>query len=219
MVELSRTTKLILLLLIDASLCVVAVWTAFSLRLGVWDLWGREEAIVILLSLAAWGPIFLITGIYRSVMRFVGSRTMLGIATSCFLMAVALSVAFAIISVPEIPRTVAFLQPMVFAALLVISRLFARYILFDLLNQRGFVGTPSKVMIYGAGSAGRQLAVALMHEPGMFLNGYIDDDARLAGQHLDGVKVYHSSDLEVLVERLNIDTVLLAVPSVSHQQR
>lgn len=219
LVELHRTTKLTLILLMDASLCVAAVWIAFSLRLGFWDLWGPAEAIVIFVSLAVWLPIFLMMGVYRSVMRFIGSRTMFGIATSCVLMGAALSVVFVIISVPGVPRTIAFLQPMVFAVLLVISRLFARYILFDLLNQRGFVGTPSKVMIFGAGSAGRQLAVSLMHEPGMFLHGYIDDDARLAGQHLDGVKVYHSDNMEGIVDRLNIDTVLLAVQGVSRQHR
>lgn len=219
LVELNRTTKLVLILLMDASLCVAAVWVAFSLRLGVWDLWSSGPTTVILVSLALWLPIFTAMGIYRSVMRFVGSRTMLGIAASCMLMGVALSVVFVTIFVPGVPRTVALLQPMVFAALLVISRLFARYILFDLLNQRGFAGTPSKVLIFGAGSSGRQLAVSLMHEPGMFLRGYIDDDARLAGQHLDGVKVYHSDNLEGLVERLDIDTVLLAIPRVSRQQR
>jgi FlaA1/EpsC-like NDP-sugar epimerase len=135
------------------------------------------------------------------------------------LMGLALTVLFVIITIPEVPRTIAILQPMVFAALLVISRLFARYILFDLLNQRNFIGTPSKILIFGAGSAGRQLAVSLRHEPGMLLRGYVDDDARLAGQHLDGVRVYQSDDLARLVDRLEIDTVLLAVPNVSRQRR
>jgi FlaA1/EpsC-like NDP-sugar epimerase len=218
-VGLDRAIKLALLLCTDAALCVVAVWIAFSLRLGVWDLWNQATTIVILACLALWLPIFVMRGVYRSVVRFVGSRTMLGIATSCMLMGLALTVLFVIITIPEVPRTIAILQPMVFAALLVISRLFARYILFDLLNQRNFIGTPSKILIFGAGSAGRQLAVSLRHEPGMLLRGYVDDDARLAGQHLDGVRVYQSDDLARLVDRLEIDTVLLAVPNVSRQRR
>ena len=68
LVELHRTTKLTLILLMDASLCVAAVWIAFSLRLGFWDLWGPAEAIVIFVSLAVWLPIFLMMGVYRSVM-------------------------------------------------------------------------------------------------------------------------------------------------------
>ena len=199
--------------------CVISVWIAFSLRIGAWDLWSQAVAIVILASLVVWFPIFFMRGVYRSVVRFVGSRTMINIAVSCSMMALVLSAFFVIATVANVPRTIGVIQPMVFAALLVISRLLARYLLFDILNQRSFDGSPSKVLIFGAGSAGRQLALSLAHEPGMVLRGYIDDDSRLAGQHLDGVKVYKNENLDRLVEQLEIDTVLLAVPGVSRQQR
>jgi FlaA1/EpsC-like NDP-sugar epimerase len=219
LVEFSRGKKTALLLLIDACLCVLSVWIAFSLRLGAWDLWSPTIATVILASLAVWLPIFLIRGVYRSVMRFVGSRTMINIAISCFLMALVLSAFFVVSKLANVPRTIGVLQPMVFASLLVTSRIFARYALFDILNQRNFDGAPSQVLIFGAGSAGRQLALSLAHEPGMVLRGYVDDDVRLAGHHLDGVRVYENRHLDRLVEKLEIDTVLLAVPGVSRQQR
>ncbi|MEO9624203.1 MAG: nucleoside-diphosphate sugar epimerase/dehydratase [Qipengyuania citrea] len=219
LVELSRAKKLALLLSMDGVLCVISVWISFSLRLGAWDLWNRATAIVIVVAIALWLPIFLARGIYRSIIRYVGSRTMIGIATSCMMMSIGLSTVFVFLTVPGVPRTIAFLQPMVFATLLVTIRLFARYVLFDILNQRNFDGSPSRVLIFGAGSAGRQLAMSLAHEPGMVLRGYVDDDARLAGQHLDGVKVYGNDNLDRLVEKLQIDSVLLAVPGVSRQQR
>ena len=219
MVELNRRGKIALLMLTDALLCVVSVWVAFSLRLGEWELVSPAVVTVALACLAIWLPIFSLRGIYRSIMRFIGSRTMIGIATSCIIMVLVLSVIFTFNQVPGVPRTIAVLQPMVFATLLMMSRLFARYVLFDLLNRRGFSGRPSRVMIYGAGSAGRQLAVSLRHEPGMYLSGFIDDDGRLAGQHLDNVTVYPSIDVAELVERLEIDTVLLALPRVSRQRR
>jgi|TARA_R100000049_G_C1952546_1_gene101614 FlaA1/EpsC-like NDP-sugar epimerase len=218
-VEFSRTQKTALLLFMDASLCVLSVWIAFSLRLGEWDLWSPAIATVVLASLVVWLPIFALRGIYNSIVRFVGSRTMFGIATSCLLMALMLSVFFVAYKIPGIPRTIGVLQPMVFALLLVFSRLLARYVLFDILNRRNFVGSPSKVLIFGAGSAGRQLAMSLTHEPGMVLRGYVDDDACLAGHHLDGVKIYQNRDLDELIDRLEIDTVLLAMPGVSRQQR
>lgn len=218
-VRLQRSAKIGVLILLDASLCVISVWIAFSLRIGAWDLWSQAVAIVILASLVVWFPIFFMRGVYRSVVRFVGSRTMINIAVSCSMMALVLSAFFVIATVANVPRTIGVIQPMVFAALLVISRLLARYLLFDILNQRSFDGSPSKVLIFGAGSAGRQLALSLAHEPGMVLRGYIDDDSRLAGQHLDGVKVYKNENLDRLVEQLEIDTVLLAVPGVSRQQR
>ncbi len=219
LVALNRSAKLFLLLLTDAVLCIAAVIIGFSLRLGEWTLWSTPISIVALACLALWLPIFTVRGIYRSVVRFMGSRTMLGILTSCMAMALMLTVIFAFRAPAGIPRTIAVLQPMVFATLLVISRLIARYILFDLLNQRSFAGTRQSVMIYGAGSAGRQLALSLRHEPDMILRGYIDDDKRLTGKHLDGVRVHDGMAVERLITRYEIDTILLAVPRVSRQRR
>jgi UDP-N-acetylglucosamine 4,6-dehydratase len=219
LLKLNRAKKIALLIAVDAALCVFSVWIAFSLRLGVWELWSPAVAAAILASLAVWLPVFSIRGAYRSVVRFAGSRTMVSLAISCLVMSLVLSVFFVLSGVPGVPRTVGVLQPMVFLTLLVVSRLFARYVFSDFLNRRGFDGSPRRVLIFGAGSAGRQLAMSLTHEPGMVLCGYVDDDDRLAGQHLDGVKVYQNKDLSKLVSRLKIDTVLLAVPGISRQKR
>lgn len=219
LVDLGRQTKLALILAIDAVLCGIAVWIAFSLRLGEWDLWSSSVRTAILVSLAIWLPTFLFSGVYRSVLRFTGSRTMVGIATSCIIIAGVMSLLFTVNQFAGVPRTIAVIQPMVFATLLIISRLIARYVLFDLVNRREFSGRASKVLIYGAGSAGRQIALSLRHEPGMLLCGYVDDDEHLKGQHLDNTAVYHSTALNALVENYHIDTVLLALPGISRNRR
>jgi FlaA1/EpsC-like NDP-sugar epimerase len=219
LVALSRSRKFAIVLLFDALLCVSAVWIGFSLRLGEWALWTRPIVTVIGVSLALWLPLFFWRGIYQSVVRFVGVRTMLDIASSCLLMMIGLGLVFTLNGLPGIPRTIAVIQPLVFAVLLMVSRLTARYILFDILNQRNFAGRRHRVLIYGAGSAGRQLALSLRHEPNMILLGYIDDDRRLVGKHLDGVRVQSSDNLGGLIDQLTIDMVLLAMPRVSRPQR
>lgn len=219
LVGLDRKGKLALILIADALLCVAAVVIGFSLRLGEWELWSPAIAMVSAVALIAWLPTFVLRGIYHSVVRFIGLRTMLGIASSCTIMMLVLGVVFTINSVPDVPRTIAIIQPMVFAALLMVSRLVARYILFDLLNQRRIAGPRYRVFIYGAGSAGRQLALSLRHEPNMAMLGYLDDDDRIAGKHLDGVRVHDSGNVAGLIERYEIDMVLLAVPRVSRQRR
>lgn len=219
LVNLDRRSKFALVLLVDSLLCIAAVIIGFSLRLGEWEIWSPAIATVSLSALLLWLPIFTLQGIYHSVVRFSGSRTMWGITTSCMIMMAILSAFFAIVTVPDVPRTIAVIQPAFFAGLLIISRLVARYILFDILSRRNLVGPQHRVLIYGAGSAGRQLALSLRHEPNMVLRGYIDDDHRLAGKHLDGVRVHGSSNVGSLIERYEIDMVLLAMPGVSRQQR
>ncbi|WP_051076142.1 nucleoside-diphosphate sugar epimerase/dehydratase [Sphingomonas melonis] len=219
LVESGQKVKISLVVANDAILCLLAVWIAFSLRLGGWIISSPAFAAIAIVSIVAWLPIFLFSGVYRSVVRYMGSRTMIGIATSCMMIGVVLAIFTLLNVVPGIPRTIAAIQPMVFAVLLIFSRLVARYILFDLLNQRNFTGQRHRVLIYGAGSSGRQLALSLRHEGNMILRGYLDDDLRVAGKHLDGVRVYRTDNVADLIDRLGIDMVLLAVPRVSRQQR
>lgn len=218
-VGLTRTTKFGLVLLMDGILCVFAVWIAFMLRLGEWHLWTHAVIVTIAISLILWLPLFLMRGIYQSIVRFMGARTIANIATSCIIMAVALSLIFTFNPIQGVPRTIGVIHALVFAILLVLSRVVAGYALFDLLNRRRFEGQLSRVLIYGAGSAGRQLALSLRHEPGMALQGYIDDDPRLFGQRLDGVAIHPSDQVGLLIARLEVDTVLLAIPRLSRQHR
>lgn len=219
LVALDRRLKFAALLWLDAGLCVIATWVAFSLRLGEWDLLSRPVLTVIVASVAAWFPIAFLQGIYRSIVRYIGARTIARIAGSCIIMAMVLSVFFFFGRVAGVPRTIAVIQPMVFASLLMTSRILAQYILFDVLNRQDFSGKPSRVLIFGAGSAGQQLAASLRHEAGMWLCGFIDDDERLSGQRLNGVKIFHSKNLSVLIQSQRVDTVLLALPGISRQER
>jgi len=94
-----------------------------------------------------------------------------------------------------------------------------RYIISDILGQRSFGGETKRVLIYGAGSAGQELALSTRHYPGIYLLGFIDDDKRLRGQRLNGIPVFHSSDLVVQVSRLGVTDILLAVPSMTRSMR
>lgn len=219
LIGLGRMVKFALVLAMDAFLCALAVWIAFSLRLGEWDLWTPAIGSVLGVALPLWLAVFIARGIYRSIVRFAGSRTMIKIASSCLVLMLAMSIILPIAAVPGVPRTVAIIQPIIFMVLLVTSRLVARFVLFDLINYRRFTGTPSNVLIYGAGSAGRQLALSLAHDPSKVLRGYIDDDDRLNGQHLDGVRIHHGSGIARAIARHEVDTVLIAIPRLSRNER
>jgi FlaA1/EpsC-like NDP-sugar epimerase len=218
-IALPRTTKFALILSLDAVLCLLAVWIAFSLRLGEWHLWNGPVVLVLMVSLGVWLPVFLMRGIYQSILRFMGARTMGNIAASCFIMAAITSLIYTLHPIAGVPRTIGAIHAIVFAMLLVVGRLVGGYLLSDLLNQRRYAGQLSRVLIYGAGTAGRQLALSLRHEPGMALQGFIDDDDRLSGQRLDGVPIYPGEGVCDLISRLDVDTVLLAVPRLSRQRR
>ncbi|CUH74754.1 polysaccharide biosynthesis protein [Tropicibacter naphthalenivorans] len=72
-----------------------------------------------------------------------------------------------------------------------------------------------RVMIYGAGLTGQQLAAALRHGNGIQPVAFVDDNPTLHGLNISGLRVYAASQLQTLVEEKKIDRVVLAMPSIS----
>ena len=217
--SLDRRAKKIIAFAVDSVICVFAVWFAFSLRLGDWQLWNAPIQSVLMVSFVIWPPIFVVLGVYRSIFRFAGSGTITELARAIAGFLALMTVTFTVIGLPGVPRTIGILVPILFFLGLVMSRIVVRYIISDLLGQRAFFGEPKRVLIYGAGSAGQQLALSTRHYPGMYLLGFVDDDTRLRGQRLDGSHVYHSSEVAAQVERLGVTDILIAVPSMSRSKR
>ncbi len=217
--NLDRRTKKIIAFFSDCVICAIAIWLAFSLRLGDWQLWNTAIRNVMVAAFLFWPPLFLAFGIYRSIFRYAGSGTITELARAMSIFMVAMTFTFAVVSTPGVPRTVGMLVPILFFLGLLMSRIMVRYIISDLLGQRAFGGETKRVLIYGAGDAGQQLALSTRHYPGMYLLGFVDDDKRLKGQRLDGNPIFHSSDLAAQVARLGITDILLAVPTMRRSMR
>ncbi|NIJ36419.1 FlaA1/EpsC-like NDP-sugar epimerase [Sphingopyxis panaciterrae] len=216
-VDRSRVQRQIAAVAIDGFLCVVAVWIAFSLRLGVWELASPPILSFAAVALLVWYPIAWKTGVYRSLIRFSGARTIGDLAIACALLSLPLFVVCFIFRLPDVPRTLSILHPIIFLLLLGASRIAIRFVLLDLFKVVSV--NARRVVVYGAGRAGQQLALSLRHESQVHLVGFIDDDLRLDGQRLDGVPVFGANRLQTLLEGTEIDEVLLAIPSASRARR
>ena len=217
--RLSRRRKLAVLLATDSALCVAATWLAFVLRVGAWSL---DLVPLLYLSgtaLLCWLPVSQLAGVYRSRVRFSGQRTIISLAQATAIFAIPIIGLVMFAPVSGVPRTLAALLPVCFFLLLGASRILGRYLLFDIVNRRAFDGKIRRVLIYGAGRAGQALALSIRYEPGMHLLGFIDDDARLRGQRLDAVPIFHASDLHKKIEQLEITDVLIAIPGLSRSAR
>ena len=71
----------------------------------------------------------------------------------------------------------------------------------------------SRVLIYGAGSTGRQLAAALRTDETVFPIAFVDDNINAQGTIIQGLTVYGPMAIPTLVRTHTIDRVLLAMPS------
>ncbi|BBB08622.1 Polysaccharide biosynthesis protein CapD [Sphingopyxis sp. EG6] len=217
LVNQTRDMRRFVAAIMDGVLCIMAVWIAYSLRLGTWNLFSAPVISFAGVALLFWYPIASLLGIYRSLIRFSGARTVAGLAIACATLAIPLLIVFVVFRWPVVPRTLAILHPIIFLMLLASSRITIRFILLDLLN---IISTKARrVLVYGAGRAGQQLALSLRHETQVYLVGFVDDDVRLDGQRLDGIPVFHTNRLETLLSDTDVDEVLLAIPSASRGRR
>lgn len=216
---LPRFAKRILVLGIDASFCALSVWFAFYLRLGqVVSLWGDPfTALGISLFFAL--PIFISLGLYRTIFRYSGWSVLMAVVKACAIYGFIYAILITTFGFSGIPRTIGIIQPILLLLLVGSSRAFASYWLGSSYRQQLRIGKLPRVLIYGAGSSGRQLAAALRNSHQMRVVGFLEDDSVLWGQSINGVRIYNSAELPDLVASLEVSDVLLALPSLNRQRR
>ncbi len=157
--------------------------------------------------------VFVKLGLYRAVVRYVSVRAFLVVFTGAIastLLLAALTFAFDI----NLPATGIVNYGL--TALLIIggSRFAMREIYHRLVSRKKI-----PVMIYGAGSAGRQLAQALNNGEEFAPVVFVDDDATLQSATLLGIPVIDPEQVEQMVRTHNIERILLALPSASRATR
>lgn len=229
LLNLPRSYKRVLQLLVDTVLVWVALWLAFVVRLGIQRpvnplgdyAWLFAAAPVIAI------PIFINLGLYRAVMRYFGNDALLSIFKAVTLSSLLLTV-YVYLYRPDVLVPRSLIVNYWWLSLLMVGglRLFMRqYFLGDWFLAGQHVpflrqdDDSTKVAIYGGGAAGNQLAAALRMEKAMRPVAFIDDDAGIASRVIAGLKVYSSADIERLIEDTGATEVLLAIPSASRARR
>ena len=214
-----RPVKRIIVFGVDAFLCILTVWLAYYLRMGYWVSLRGEPMVAVLSSLALALPIFAVSGLYRVIFRHSGWPTLLATLKAVALYGFFYAIFIAAMGFQGVPRTIGLIQPVLLMIAIGISRVVASHWLGDSYRKQLKIGSLPRVLIYGAGSAGRELSAALRNSRQMRVVGFLDDDQSLQGQVLNNIPIYSPNELPNLVSTLAISDVLLALPSLGRKNR
>jgi FlaA1/EpsC-like NDP-sugar epimerase len=200
-------------------MCFVALWSSMSLRLERFIPVNELPLLPLWVSMGLALPLFIHFGMYRAIFRHAGMNAFVPMVRAMAIYVLLYAALFAVVTLPGVPRSVGLYQPLLLLVLVGLSRFAVRYWLGGL--YRHLLSNPDtpRVLIYGAGSAGRQLAAGLNATKDMRLMGYLDDDQRLHGQILNGHRIHSPAELPKLVSQSKVSLVLLAIPSVKRERR
>ena len=209
--------KKLILISIDIALIVLSYLTAFVLRFefeGALDytLFVKTSLPMIIIVTI---PVFIRMGMYKAVWRYA--------SIDCFITtikAVTISILISVVIIfffqtYRIPRSIFIIYWFILLAgvgCVRFSTRFYRYY-FSHTQKKG-----SRVLIYGAGSAGQMIAKEMRYDRLLGYNPvcFVDDDSKKIGRSIHNLPIYAASDnLDEIIRRNNIEDVLVAIPSTS----
>ncbi len=220
--SLPRNVKRMIVLAMDLLIVPFALWASFSLRLGeLFVPQGRREDVIYLFAIAPAlaVPIFVRLGLYRAIIRYIGFVAMWTIVKAVTLYTLVFGLFILLSGFTGVPRSVILINWLTVVLLVGATRALGRWWLTGSFNLGTASGSKTKVVIYGAGDAGVQIASALGVSSTMQPVAFIDDNKTLQGRYIEGFKVHPFRHLSKLIEDVGVSEVLIAMPSVSRSRR
>ena len=215
----SRIKKQVFMILVDSVTIVLILLSSFSLRLDylyfpnedmVWAIFGAPIVAI---------PIFYSFRLYLSIVRYIGFKDLWEVVQAASLYSVVWGLGLYTLSVNlqgdlvmGIPRSVILINWMLSIIAIGGLRLVARWV-FNSKTKK------INVIIYGAGVAGRQLAIVLNQSDKYKAISFIDDSITNHKQSINGIKVLSPKYLGKIIVQQNISEVLIAIPSLSRIRR
>lgn len=210
---LPRAAKWAIVLGLDILLAPIALFIGFALfnNAFVLDQTPLFSVRAILLMMVISGLLAVVMDIYRIQLKAYENRA-IGLSA---IHAAALAMAAIVLdglAGDNSPLSGFIIFGIVFFLMAVISRLVLLQVLLSVYRDRD--GVKTRVLIYGAGPTGRQLAAALRMDETITPVAFVDDNPTLQGSIVQGLRVFHPARIRKLQRSRGLDRVLLAMPGI-----
>jgi FlaA1/EpsC-like NDP-sugar epimerase len=194
-----------------------AYWLRFNLE-TIPPAFFQTALNILPVIVAVQGVVFIIFGLYRGVWRFASIPDLVRIVKAVFFGVLAsLALIFLLTRMQHVPRSVIPLYSLLLFSILAGNRLIYRWLKDYPTHKYG----GKRVLIVGAGEAAELLVRDMLrHRDKHFVPvAFVDDGQNKIGRELHGIRVVgNTGEIPVLVQKLKIDLVLIAIPSLTSEK-
>ena len=216
--NLERVYKQIIMLFVDITTLLFALWLSFVLRLGepfpiefIFSSWWLFIVIPIIMI-----PLFIRFGLYRTVLQYLGIKVIVTTFQATTIACLIIGFLMMFFRESNLPRSVLPIFWFIVNTAVISARfLFKGY----LYSWDIFLNARKQTLIYGAGNAGVQMVESLKKSAVYAPIAFIDDDEKKQGTILNYLEVFPFEKIDSLIKNKLAQVLLLAVPSASEQQR
>jgi len=214
--SLSRAKKQVILVVIDAFIIFLVLIASTSIFSDKWIIIDDYLFLIICAPFLAIA-IFIYYDFYRQIIRYMVLDALWTIFKAVSIYAFVWSLLVQIF-VSQIILEPFFITNWSLALISIVgSRMFGKWLFADSSLNNNL--NRKNVVVYGAGSAGRQLVIALSQSAEYNTVAFIDDSSEIHNTLINGIEVFSSDNFEKIIKLMKVDEVLLAIPSASRARR
>lgn len=206
-----------IIILIDAFLVLIVTSFSYILRFN-FDLVAVDRSLYeigIPLFVALTLLVSLFTKSYSGIVRYTGFQDGLRVAYTLGIASLLAGLInyshYIYYGFSALPNSVNLIAFFISVVTLLSYRLIVKFIFDFFKGNRDF---SRKIIIFGAGDSGQMVNQLFSNDPGYKVVGYLDDDSNKVGKVVNGLKIYHGSKLNLLVDSLHIDELIISVQNL-----
>lgn len=218
--KLRRITPRWFIFLIDIIACFVSISLSYYLRFNfkIPDAEAGRMLFAISMVLVIRAISFFIGKTYAGMVRFTGMydmfRILVVILSGSAIFAFANFISLWIIGKHIIPISIIIIDIFISSFILIFSRLLVKILYLEFNNAQS---SNNNVLIYGMGELAQITKKALErnHKSGYKVVGFVEHHKKVAGNKIDGIKIYHIKNLEKIIEIKKVSTLIISERSLS----
>ncbi len=204
--EAPRPVKRLISVTYDCFAISLSLYLAWALRLGTLDIGAQPvDWVCLLITLVVSIATFIRLGLYRAILRYMAHEAVVTVMLGTLVSSLSLAASDFFLNA-SLPRSVPIIYIFTSLFFVAMPRMLIRNLVHMLMPRSG-----TKVIIYGAGKSGSQLAAAAQHSRDFWPIAFVDDDQKIHGSSVRGLSVLSPSKIPQLIKEHRAEKILLAL--------